>query len=122
MKAKNIVQDWFSKWEAGQFMDLPLAPDFKHTSPFGTIVGKDQYLAIVETNRDKFLGYSFLIHDAMYAEDKACIRYTAQQGDFELEVSEWHYLQDGLIREIIAYYHIGEIREDRQLEETNGAT
>ena len=36
-------------------------------------------------------------------------------GDFKLEVSEWHYISNNLIRQIIAYYHIGEIREERKL-------
>jgi len=34
-------------------------------------------------------------------------------GDFRLAVSEGYYTKDGLIRKIIAYYPIGEIREDR---------
>ena len=44
--------------------------------------------------------------------------YTAKQEDFELEVTEWHYVKNNLIQKIIAYYNIpGEIREDRKLEE-----
>lgn len=115
MSTEQIVKDWFTKWETGDFLELPLSNSFRHTSPFGTIVGKAQYLATVEANRDKFLGYSFTIHDLICEGEKACIRYTAQQGDFSLDVSEWHYLEGGLIGEIIAYYHIGEIRADRQL-------
>jgi hypothetical protein len=46
----------------------------------------------------------------------ACVRYTAKQGkDFVLKVSEWYYLDKGLIAEIFAYYHIGEVRKERQL-------
>ncbi len=116
MTTEQIVKDWFTKWAAGDFLELPLTADFEHTSPFGTIAGKEQYLATVEANRDKFLGYTFTIHDALYAADKACIRYTAKQGEFSLDVSEWHYLENGLIREIVAYYHIGDIREDHELD------
>ena len=47
--------------------------------------------------------------------DKACVRYTASQGDFSLEVSEWHYRKDHLIGKIVACYPMGEIREDRRL-------
>ena len=103
---------------AGDFLDLPIADNFKHTSPFGTIDGKKAYLDLVQENKDKFLGYHFDIHDAIYEEDKACVRYTGVQGDFTLDVSEWYYVKDGLIVEIIAYYHIGEIREERQLSES----
>ena len=39
------------------------------------------------------------------------------RGTLNLDVSEWYYILDGLIDEIIAYYHIGDIRDDRQIED-----
>lgn len=120
MTAKELVQKWFSSWEAGNFHDLPVTDSFQHTSPFGTIDGKQAYLQLVEANKDKFLGYQFTILDALYAEGKACVRYTAKQGDFNLDVSEWYYFKGDLIEEIIAYYHIGEIREERELMRDEG--
>ena len=118
MTLKELVTDWFDKWETGAFRDLPITEDFSHTSPFGTIEGRDTYLDLVKENQDKFLGYVFEIHDAIYEADKACVRYTARQGgDFHLDVSEWYYLKDGLIQQIIAYYHIGEVRQERKLKE-----
>ncbi|HSR50958.1 MAG TPA: nuclear transport factor 2 family protein [Acidobacteriota bacterium] len=115
MDFETTVKEWFDKWESGDFLDLPLSDTFKHTSPFGTVEGKETYLDQVKANQDKFLGYRFEIHDALYGEDRACVRYTAIQGDFRLDVSEWHYGSPGGIEEIVAYYHIGEIREDRKL-------
>ena len=112
---KELVKEWFEKWETGDFHQLPVTDDFEHTSPFGTTKGKKVYLEQVEMNRDKFLGYAFEIHDLICEADKACVRYTAIQGDFRLDVSEWHFRRDRLIEKIIAYYHIGEIREDRKL-------
>jgi hypothetical protein len=116
MTINQLVKKWFEVWESGNFHEIPVTEDFKHTSPFGTIEGKAAYLKIVESNRDKFLGYRFDIHDEIFDADKACIRYTAIQGTFTLDVSEWHFLGDKGIKEIVAYYHIGEeIRPDRQL-------
>lgn len=113
---EDLVMDWFRKWEQGDFSDLPLAEDFTHTSPFGKITGKEPYLDTVRANRDKFLGYEFVIRDAIYMEDRACVRYTAKQGeDFTLDVSEWYYAEKDRIKEIIAYYHIGDIRDERKL-------
>ena len=94
---------------------MPISENFKHTSPFGTINGKKEYVNLVEANKDKFLGYRFEIQDEIYDKDKACVRYTAVQGDFELDVSEWYYEKNDLIESIVAYYHIGEIREERKL-------
>ena len=116
MKSKNLVKEWFAIWKAGDFHSLPISNNFKHTSPFGTIDGKAEYIKLVEANQEKFLGYNFDIHDEIYETDKACVRYTAVQGDFSLDVSEWYYFRDDLIEEIIAYYHIGEIRDDRKLD------
>ncbi len=50
----------------------------------------------------------------------ACVRYTAIQGDFILDVSEWHFVKNDLIEAIVAYYHIGEIRDDRKLANPQG--
>ncbi|MCB0739870.1 MAG: nuclear transport factor 2 family protein [Chitinophagaceae bacterium] len=117
MTTKKIVQQWFQNWEDGNFYALPIAANFIHTSPFGDIVGKKTYFEMVEANKEKFLGYHFIIHDAMHESNKACVRYTAKQGNaFSLDVSEWYYCQNNLIEKIVSYYHIGEIRPERQLE------
>ena len=116
MNPEKLIQDWFSKWESGDFLNLPLTNNFKHTSPFGVIEGKKEYLKLVATNKDNFLNYKFQVHDKLYGTAHACVRYTAEQGeDFSLDVSEWFYFKDNLIEAIVSYYHIGEIREERQL-------
>lgn len=115
---KDLVKQWFGKWTNGDYLNLPLSEHFKHTSPFGTINGKQAYLDIVRENEDKFLGQTFEIHDEIYHENLACVRYTAKQGtDFSLDVSEWFYITNGLISEIISYYHIGEIRSERKIDD-----
>lgn len=115
MGIKYLVTEWFKRWEEGDFLNLPISENFNHTSPFGTIKGKAEYISLVKENKDKFLGYSFEIQDQLYYNDRACVRYKAVQGDFRLEVSEWYYCEKDLIKSIISYYHIGEIKADRQL-------
>lgn len=119
MNTKASVKSWFDKWEEGDFINLPISDIFTHTSPFGIIEGKEAYLHVVNENRDKFLGYKFEIQDEIYLDNKACVRYKASQNDFDLEVSEWYYIQDNLIDRIIAHYHIGEIKNDRKLKNEN---
>lgn len=117
MDLKDIVKLWFDKWEKGEVLNLPITENFKHTSPFGIIEGKKTYTNLVQENKDKFLGYTFRIQDVIYGTNRACVRYTAKQGqEFSLEVSEWIYVKNNLIEEIFAYYHIGEIRDDRKIE------
>lgn len=115
MNTKQLIDTWFTHWEKGAFQDLPISENFTHTSPFGTIEGKKNYLDLVAANADKFLGYRFQIHDCLLDGPRACVRYTAIQGDFRLEVSEWYFINNNQIKAIIAYYHMGEIREDRKL-------
>jgi len=33
------------------------------------------------------------------------VRYTAIRDDFVLEVSEWYFVKNDLIEEIVSYYH-----------------
>ena len=115
IKTEDLVRDWFSKWEEGDFLNIPVSENFKHTSPFGTIEGKENYLNVVKENKDKFLGYTFDVQDEIYDNQKACVRYRAVQNEFGLDVSEWFYVENNLIKEIVSYYHIGEIQEQRKL-------
>lgn len=85
---ETLVKLWFEKWEQVDFYNLPISENFKHTSPFGTIKGKKEYLTIVEENKDKFLGYHFIIKDQIFNTHNACVCYKAIQGDFTLDVSE----------------------------------
>ena len=118
MTAEELVKKWFDAWEKGDFQQLPISDSFTHTSPYGIIKSKTVYVDLVAANQDKFLGHRFEIHDEIYGKNHGCVRYTAVQGDFRLEVSEWHYVKEGLIQEIVAYYNIpGEIREDRKLKD-----
>ena len=121
MNTRSLVKQWFEKWENGDYLDLPISENFRHTSPFGTIEGKKAYLDLVRENEDKFLGQTFDLHDGIYEHDRACVRYTAKQGrEFSLDVSEWYYFRDNLIERIVAYYHIGEVRDERKLQSVDG--
>ena len=116
MEIMDLVNVWFERWENGEFMNLPISENFTHTSPYGTIEGKKAYIDLIVVNIDKFLGHRFEIHDVIYENNKACVRYTAVKENFSLDVSEWHYVKEGEIEKIVAYYNIeGEISEDRKL-------
>ena len=116
MSTQQLVEQWFALWGSGQPENLPLADDFTHTSPYGTIEGKAAYMALVEANRDKFLGNTFEVHDALYEGNRACVRYTMRSGDFVLPASEWFFTAHGKIERVVSYYNIeGEVSEARTL-------
>lgn len=117
MNIDELSRMWFRLWTEGDYRNLPIAEDFRHTSPYGTINGKKAYMDLVEVNKDKFLGNTFEFHDMMFGEDRACVRYTVHQKDFSLDVSEWLYEEGGKLRQIVSYYNIeGEISTERELE------
>lgn len=117
MNIKKLVSRWFEVWTNGDFHNIPVTTKFEHTIPYGTVSGKSNYLELVRGNKEQFLGHNFEIHDEIYQQDRACIRYTVSKNDFSMEVTEWHYIKDELIDRIIAYYNIeGEISEDRVVE------
>lgn len=109
MDLKELVNEWFTKWESGDFPNIPIEEDFQHISPFGTIDGKKAYLDMVEANRDAFLGGKFKRHDEIYSGDRACVRYTMHSGSNEMEVSEWFFMGDQKIRQIVSYYNVGKV-------------
>jgi len=84
-------------WEAGDYRSLPLAEGFTHTSPFGVVEGQGAYPALVEANEGAFLESAFGIHDALYGDGVASVRYTARKGDFALEAGEWFWGSAGEI-------------------------
>ncbi len=116
MQSKKLTEEWFRCWEKGDYLSIPVSDDFSHTSPYGTIEGKSEYLKIVEANKEKFLGNTIEVRDSIYSANKACVRYRLRNPDFSMEVSEWIYISSGLISRIVSYYHIGgEISEERKL-------
>ena len=73
MDSKELVNQWFVKWEEGDFLNLPISQNFLHTSPYGLIHGKKQYISLVEAYKDKFLGHRFELHDEIYEKNKAYV-------------------------------------------------
>ena len=100
---EQLINQWFDIWSNGNFEDLPLSQDFRHTSPYGIVEGKDSYLNLIEKNKSSFLGNQFKVHEVIYSEDKASVRYTMNDS---MEISEWFYLKDDLINEVVSYYNI----------------
>jgi len=112
MDLRQLVKAWFEKWETGDFQNIPVEENFKHTSPFGTIAGRAAYLDIVEANQESFLGHRFEIHDELYGGDVASVRYTSHKAGHSMEVSEWFFKGGDRIREIVSYYNVGKVSYD----------
>ena len=104
------IQHWFDAWDSVQPENIPVTDDFAHTSPFGTISPKSKYMDIVAKNRENFLGNQIIILDYIQEDNSHCVRYSLKNENTGLEMSvcEWLILEGGLIREVHAYYNIGD--------------
>ena len=102
---RQLVDRWFNAFRNRDISTLErdLAEDFVHTSPFGEIKGKDAYLELVRTNAEAFFNHTINILDVFDCGDKIAVRYIVD----EMPVCECHYVEDGKISKIYAYYHFG---------------
>ncbi len=47
-EAERLARAWIDGWNAGKPDQIPLAAEFVHSSPFGTVAGRDKYLEWVK--------------------------------------------------------------------------
>ncbi|NVJ65947.1 MAG: nuclear transport factor 2 family protein [Gammaproteobacteria bacterium] len=103
------VQKWFDCWNCGNIDDLPITDDFSHTSPFGTISPKSQYMQIVNKNRKDFLGNSLTVTAHIQDGNQVCVQFDQKNANTSLEmtVCEWYQFEGDLIKSIRSFYNIG---------------
>ncbi len=108
-KIDPVVEKWFACWESGRIYELPIADNFRHTSPFGTIETKARYLEIVEKNRKDFLGNKLTIIKQIKEGNNVCVQFEQMNINTGLEmiVCEWYVLDGDQIKEIRSFYNIG---------------
>ena len=104
MDTEQLIDTWFRIWTDGDFNELPLAENFTHESPYGTVRGRSAYLELVKENKELFTGNQFRIHDKVIGNNSGCVRYTMVSPQQSMEVSEWFYTENGKINRIVAYY------------------
>ncbi|MBB6521458.1 nuclear transport factor 2 family protein [Pseudoteredinibacter isoporae] len=103
------VEQWFECWNSGNIEDLPIADDFTHTSPFGTIEGKKRYLEIVAKNKQDFLGNTLIVTKQITEGTHVCVQFEQSNKNtgLEMTVCEWYELEGDVIKSIRSFYNIG---------------
>jgi SnoaL-like domain len=99
----DLARTWLRAWDTGDLSLLRLAPDFVHTSPFGRIEGREEYLRIVEPMSRKSV-VAIRVKDVIEGDGKAAIAYELETSAGTVEACDWIFVENGLIREINAYY------------------
>ena len=103
---------WFECWESGKVEELPIAEDFRHTSPFGTIRPKSKYMDIVNKNKKDFLSNTLKVTRQIKDDNNVCVQFEQKNNntDLEMTVCEWYVIERDKITEIRSFYNIGNAR------------
>lgn len=101
---RNVVDAWFDAFREKDISKLKLAEDFVHSSPFGEIKGRKEYLDIVRENEEAFFSPTLEIFDMIEDGDKFAVRYLVNKNP----ACDCIYVRDGQISKIYSYYHVGE--------------
>ena len=89
---------------------------------YSTPVHKHLLIAFLKNNliiTSQFLGHKFEIHDELYMENRACVRYTSHKGEHLMEVCEWFYKGKNYIEKIVSYYNVGNVSYEKDLNQPN---
>ena len=102
-KSEQLARAWIDGWNAGKPDDIPLNVDFRHTSPFGTIQGKDHYLEVVKPMAAKNVNV-LNIKRVLGGIDEATIWFEMDTPNGIIPVCEWITLDDNSILSVDSFY------------------
>lgn len=103
--SKKLAEAWFAAFRDKDIaqLEVTLAENFVHTSPFGEIKPRQAYLDLVRGNPQAFFSPVIEILDMFDCGDKVAVRYLVNDNP----ACDCIYAQDGRIVEIFSYYHYG---------------
>lgn len=101
--AEHLARLWIELWNEGKPDDIPLAEDFVHTSPFGVMSGKTQYLETVKPLAAENVT-ELTIKSILSNDKEAAIRFTMKSPNGPIEVVDWVSVENGLIIAITSFY------------------
>ena len=100
---RSIARRWIEVWGVGNPASLPLADDFTHTSPFGTIRGRAKYLEIVEPMAEANVA-ALHVKDVIAEGNRAAILLTMDIPGATVDCCDWLVIEDNLIRSVHSHY------------------
>lgn len=103
MKHIDLIKSYYDAYARGDMEQLPIADEIRHVSPMAEVRGKDAYMQECM----KFAGMTQRIDivDWAESEEKIAVRAESVTAYGSFPMSEWFYISDGKIVEIISYFH-----------------
>ena len=110
--ASQLARGWIEAWirmDMGWLRER-LAADFVHTSPFGRLEGRDEYLAVIEPMARKSVR-ELVIRDVVAEGDRAAIWFGNRTPAGMVESCDWVRVDGDRIVEIRSFYDTAAVRE-----------
>lgn len=99
----EMARIWLRAWDSGDLGLLGLAPDVVHTGPFVRIEGSEEYLRIIVPMAEKSV-VRIAVKDVIEGQGRAAVTYELVTPAGRVEASDRVFVENGLIREVNAYY------------------
>lgn len=107
--AEALARLWIERWNEGAPELIPLAEDFKHTSPFGCVEGRQRYLDWVKPLAAKNVT-ALRILRTLPGSTSAAIHFEMQTPKGPVQVCDWVVVRGGAITEIHSFYDASGLR------------
>ncbi len=101
--ATELAHIWIDKWNEGDPDNIPLDKEFTHSSPFGTVSGREKYLEWVKPLAAKNVSALRIVR-IIGDNDQAAIYFEMNTSEGWVPVVDWLDVKDGKILKIQSFY------------------
>jgi hypothetical protein len=104
-----LARAWIERWNEGAPDLIPLADDFTHTSPFGCVQGRQEYLDWVKPLAKQNVTELRVLRTVAGANE-AAVHFEMQTPKGLVQVCDWIVVENGEITEIHSFYDASGLR------------
>lgn len=103
-EVEALTREWITVWTNGDPRAYPLSDDFQHSSPFGTVEGRQRYLDWVIPLAAENVA-ALTIEDVLVSGMQSVIRYRQEQpGGAVMNACDWLQFDNGKLARVWSYY------------------
>lgn len=100
---EKLARAWIDGWNAGKPDEVPLASEFKHSSPFGVVKGRKKYLEWVKPLAAKNVT-SLKIIKTLGGDNEAAIWFEMMTPNGLVQCCDWVQVENGKIIAVTSFY------------------
>jgi len=107
--AERLARAWIQGWIDGKPDDIPLAENFTHSSPFGTVSGRQKYLDWVKPLAEKNV-QELSIVKTLGDDTEAVIWFEMTGPEGPVPSVDWIHTENGEITAIHSFYDASSVK------------